>query len=189
MVALTEATEIAEAFARLKERLAANAEVCERVLGWPGGAADTTHELQWHATDGIWAFAGEATDSGYYWCGFGGEDPQTFTNVTAAVEIAIDLEGTSLTRAGRFVRDESSGWVFLGHSGRITGGARGAGAPAFHSFYGKDELTPVRWPSGRKTDFILLGALDDDDLPARIAAFVQQVEAFRKRVREEKSIK
>lgn len=186
MVALTEPEEIAEAFARLKECLAKNAEACERVLGWPGNAGSENLELHWHVEPGVWAFAGEA-EAGYFWCAFGAEDPQNFTSAAPALEISIDKEGTGLTRAGRFVRDESSGWIFLGHSGRIGGGTRGVGAAAFQEFYGRDELTQVRWPSGRKTGFFLLGALDDDDLPARIAAFLGQVDAFRKSVRGDKA--
>lgn len=177
MIALTEAAEISEAYALLKRSVQENGVPHERLVTRPGSAESKTVTLYWHEKEQLWTLAEEADEG--YWFAFGSNNPAELKEVAPVVEVSLVRDGVSKLKPGRFVRDESSGWVFVGHSGKVGGGKPGAGQAAFLDFFGEENLTPVVWPGGVKTKLALLGALNDHDILLRIAGFVRQVEVFK----------
>jgi hypothetical protein len=96
-------------------------------------------------------------------------------------EVNSPFEGANRRVAGVFVRD-SSGTLYLAHSGRVGGGRRGIGKEAFRAFFTDGDVREVQWPSGTVTETLVVGRLDDDRLPASVARFVRTVERFKQAV-------
>lgn len=115
-----------------------------------------------------------------YWNAFGLGDPFTGTPAIA-VEVNAPLEGRSGRVAGAFVRD-AQGRVWLAHSGKVGGGARGVGAAAFSAWYEQRGAEPATVDGARP--MFLIGALDDPLLSRRIGEFVERVLDFKAQVRD-----
>jgi hypothetical protein len=146
------------------------------MVGWPGG--NDTFTLYHHPAEGFWAVLEPDREVGRYWCALGTEDPIPSRMVGLVCEINSPFEGANRRVAGLFARD-SSGTVYLAHSGRVGGGRRGIGKEAFRAFFTDGEVREVQWPSGTVTETLVVGRLDDDRLPASIARFVRTVEQFK----------
>ncbi len=87
-----------------------------------------------------------------------------------------------------FAGDES-GRIFIGHTGGIGGGKPGVGKTGFVRLYrGAAMWRPVAWRGHRDTpDALILGALDDPQLPGLVAAFVRETDRIKKKLTDDRS--
>jgi hypothetical protein len=114
-----------------------------------------------------------------YWNCAGIGDPFASPSPAPHVEINPPLEGINRTVAGAFLVDED-GTYYLGHSGKVGGGAVGVSMTNFHLFHpGWSEVMS----GDQLRRMYVLGALDGDDLPERIRDFTRQSKDFRERIK------
>jgi hypothetical protein len=112
-----------------------------------------------------------------YWITFGVDDPKSKGILPITVEVNPPLEGVNRQCAGFFAEDEGGG-VYYCHTGKVGGGRKGIGQSAFVDFY-RGDFHEVRWSDGKTTQGIAIGRLNDPNLPALLAAFVREVDAFK----------
>ncbi len=179
LIALTDARNIAVALAEYKRHFETGCEILERQVGSLGGSADAT--LRWFPEQGFWAMEPQRMET-RYWCAFGVEDPHDVSSVSITVEINLPTEGTDRRCGGVFVRS-NNGTLYLAHSGGIGGGRVGVGKAAFLTFYGDETSDTVTWPNKQTAEYLILGALDEDDFRQSIADFVHKVAAFRRQAK------
>lgn len=89
--------------------------------------------------------------------------------------------------AGVFLRD-SSGAVYLGHTGKLGGGGVGIGRTAFLKFYDKP-LKEVTWPDGTVKPAIVIGKLSSPSFMTGLAEFVYTVDRFKEKVKGQSIVK
>jgi hypothetical protein len=174
--ASTGGNEIATAFAQFATHFDAGAEALDCAVGHQGGNESAT--LRWFHDLGFWVLLEPERIDNRYWCAFGVDDPHGQSLVSISCEINPAREGTDRRCAGLFVRSDN-GTVYLAHSGRVGGGRLGIGKQTFLDYYGHDTLDIVTWPDLRTGNYIVIGALDDDDLRADVARFVHKVAEFK----------
>lgn len=96
------------------------------------------------------------------------------------VEINPPLSGIDRRVAGAFLVDEE-GREYLGHSGKVGGGATGVSKKNFLAYY--PAWTEVL--SGDQTvPMYVIGCLDDADLPRRIRDFTRYSAEFRRQIKQ-----
>ena len=99
-------------------------------------------------------------------------------NLHITVEVNVVLEWGKGHSEGFFARDDSSGALYLMHSGNVSGGVPGVGGRAFRAWYSK-RCVPVIDPKERvRFGFVVvpIGASD----PTRSArSYVDSIEAFK----------
>lgn len=152
-------------------------------MGWRG--ASTHADVYWQTTLGIWShfdpfWRNEGKKS--YGGIFGVSDPSVSSMNNLTLEINYDHDTPRKRVAGRFMED-STGRFYIGHSGKIGGGQKGVGKDAFLSFYPSRNIQTIEWDTDVLEDVIVLGAVDDPQLPAQVAAFVHQVALFKESVK------
>ena len=101
--------------------------------------------------------------------------------LSITVEANIPLQGRNGRVAGFFARDDSTGALYLMHSGNIGGGKSGVSGRAFRAWYG-ERLIPVYDDRDRVrfgSIMVSVGA-SDPTRPAR--RYVDSIEAFRRAV-------
>jgi hypothetical protein len=177
--ALTDAAEIKAAFGILTERMTQGAERIPATVGWQGGSKSFP-DVYWRPLERIWVVTGPDYDHGRYFCGLGTQNPKNTASLTNVCQINVLFEAKKGKTAGAFVGDET-GRIYLVHSGKVGGGKAGVGKSEFRDFRGDHRLMTVHWPDGRVTRGFVIGALDDENLPARIAEFVYDVQEFKRR--------
>ena len=104
--------------------------------------------------------------------------------LSITVEVNIAFEWKNGRAEGFFARDDSTGALYLMHSGNVGGGKKGVGGRAFRAWYGKRRVE-VFDPNERvRFGFVVvpLGASD----PTRSARrYVDAIEAFRKAISDD----
>jgi hypothetical protein len=111
---------------------------------------------------------------------YGVLDPATHKRLHATVEINSPKSGINRMTSGAFVR--SGDQIFLAHSGRVTvTGQKPAteGGFRFRDFCTGVDLEKVSWPKGQESEMCLIGRIDDDAFPQRVANFVHQVARYK----------
>jgi hypothetical protein len=101
------------------------------MLGWRGG--NDEYSLYWHPKERFWAAFSEG-DFGGYWCPYGTADPNENCTVSITCEINPPADGVNRRKGGVFLRD-STGTLFLGHTGKLAGGRKGIGKSSFLEQY------------------------------------------------------
>lgn len=180
LIAVTDADRIRAAFARLTKIAEAGGQPVECPVEWQGGSGERT--IYWHPDVGVWALHEEA-DS-LYWVGFGTSDPtaperEEGSSLSPAFLIGLPREGVDRLRTGVFAHETSNNWTFVCHSGNLSGGKPGVAKTRFLKFHGDYHQSLVHWPDGTKHSYILIGALEDDDLLERMAFFARQADEFK----------
>jgi len=99
-------------------------------IGYPGG---TTFDAKVFTNGNYWYWSSDHNDADIpnprrlNWFGLFSED----ANLQISVEINTVYEGRNDQVAGFFARDNSTGSIYLLHSGRVGGGTKGVGKAAF----------------------------------------------------------
>ena len=160
-------------------------------MSWLGG--DTTVDVNWQPSLGLWSYFDWEWRTGNDNNGnpkkpsaggvFGVTNPLTAVTSNLTVEINYDHDTPRKMVAGRYLKDKN-GRYYLGHSGRVGGGKKGISKQNFLAFYPTRNLQPIDWGEDDYENVIVLGALDDPNLPVQVAAFVHQVARFKDLVDE-----
>lgn len=174
LIALTDAKSVAAAFTEYWRHFETGHETLERPVGNPGGDAAT---LRWFPEQKFWAMEPQRVERRHY-CAFGVENPHEVETAAITLEIIIPFEGVDRRSGGVFVRS-NNGTIYLAHSGGIGGGRIGVGKAAFLSFYGDATQDTVTWPNKQTGEYLVIGALDDDDFRQDVANFVHKVACFK----------
>ena len=104
--------------------------------------------------------------------------------LSITVEVNVALQWRKGRAEGFFARDDSTGALYLLHSGNVGGGRPGVGGRAFRAWYGKRRVSIFDPNSRVRFGFVVipLGASD----PTRSARqYVDAIEAFRQAVEAE----
>jgi hypothetical protein len=171
---ITDPTEITKAISLFEERMTGGSDRTEEIqLGFQGGAA--LAQVHWRSDLDLWAAF--LPTKKRYWAAFGLGNPFDGDGKSIVVEINFPLEGIS-RRVSGVLRRKSKGLLHVGHRGSVGGGRPGTGQKAFLTEIGTGDLVEIR--DGDKTSkVIMIGALDAEDLPARVHSFVTQVAQFK----------
>jgi hypothetical protein len=177
LIALTEAADVAAAFAALTRHFA-DGEVVESGVGFTGGSQ--TVALRWFPEEKFWTYIEPEQQQNRLWCAFGIQDPRESADLNIVCEINPPREGIDRRSATVFVRSRH-GSVYLAHSGKVGGGRTGVGKIGFLKFYGADTVDTVQWPDDHSAEYIVIAALDDNDFREQMAAFVHKVADFKEK--------
>lgn len=166
--------EIETAISQFEKRMTDGSDRAEEIqLGFQGGAAMA--KVHWRSDLDLWS-AFLPTEK-RHWAAFGLGNPIDGDGNSIVVEINLQLEGINRRVGGLFLRN-NKGQQFIAHRGSVGGGRAGTGQKAFMAEFAKDDLTEIR--DGDKTSKVItVGALDDDDFPARVHSFVTHVAEFK----------
>lgn len=145
------------------------------LVGFPSGTAEA--EVFYAEDLDLWMTFKPIANR--YWNCAGIGNPFTVASPAPHVEINPPRAGINRAVAGAFLVDED-GTYYLGHSGKVGGGAVGVSMSNFHLFHRGWSVVTSRDQARR---MYVLGALDAADLPARIRAFTLQSKEFRERIK------
>lgn len=173
---LVDEREIDAAFALFSRTLLHGGEAVESTVGYTGGSEVAT--VTWHTGHKFWALVEPNRVANRFWCAFGTTDPTVAPNVPITCEINPPRTGYNRQCAGLFVRD-STGSIYLTHSGKVGGGRAGIGKAAFISSRHKNDIVPVEFPDGKEFEYIAIGRIDDSDFLTDLARFVHAVADFK----------
>ncbi len=173
---LTDKSEIAKAFAVFSRRVIQGGEQVNCIIGYQGGSESA--ELTWHSKQKLWVFLEPERLENRFWCAFGIDDPTSNAMVSITCEINPPYSGINRQCAGLFIAD-STGSIYLAHSGKIGGGRKGIGKTAFMDSRNKNNVVPVQFPDKKDADYIVIGGINDSDFLAELAAFVHGVSEFK----------
>jgi len=148
-------------------------------LGWKGD--NTKAVVFWHETLGIWSYFDSEMEENRYWCAFGVQDASKLTSLDITCEINTPKEGINRKVAGLFVRD-NEGNVYLTHNGNLRGGRKGISGITFRKYFQSDQFVNLAWQDGVESKNILIGGLDDPELPYQVNHFVKRVYRFKEQV-------
>jgi hypothetical protein len=167
--------EIRRAFDLVRKRLI-DTRAYVRKIGYQGGNVETP--VYWHPRESFWVCFNPVDYPSELLAQYGVLDPATCKHLHATVEINSPKSGINRMTAGAFVRSRDQ--VFLAHSGRVTITGRKAGTKVgFRDFCVGVDRGPVRWPKGKETEVILIGRIEDEEFPQRVAHFVSEVARFK----------
>jgi len=179
LVAISSPKEIAKALKQVTRALTHGSRRFEVMVGLPGPGAEPK-VVQWRPTEEIWSLAWADSEQGHF--RFGSQSPKECKRLTVECEIVVPLQGVNdpaeFNDGGLFVRDES-GTIFLAHTGEIGGGDLGVTKEFIDSHLGPwHDVSGAGSDTQTKNQVLCIGALDDPQLAAKVAAFVRQVSAF-----------
>src|SRR5580658_8800806 len=166
LYALTRAADIAAAFANFGQHFEMGSETLDRQIGYMGGSESAT--IRWFPELMIWVMFEPKRLGNRYWCAFGVDNPHESELLSITCEINPPHAGIDRQCAGAFVRS-NNGTTYMAHSGGIGAGRPGIGKAAFLKYYGDESLDVVAWPDKSEFNYIIIGALDDDEMPLRVA--------------------
>ena len=177
LVPLIERDEILKAYNLFSEQLSRNGTKHSSTLGWQGG--NEKAKVIWHENLSIWSYFDPWPDSNRYWCLFGVEDASKITNLDITCEINPLKEGIKGNFGGLFVRD-SSGQIYITHSGNLRGGKKGIGKFALWKFFKGNQFITIDGSNGKEYTTIIIGRLGDPKLPIQVSYYIHEVNRFKK---------
>ena len=148
-------------------------------LGWQGGNLEA--EVFWNKTLGIWSWFNTEELDNRYWCGFGVQNPSKSSNLNITCEINFPKEDINRRVAGLFVRD-NKGNTYITHSGNLRGGKKGVSQSLFRTFVQRDQFVDITLEDGTEFKNILIGKLNEPELPNQVNNFVKKVNRFKEKV-------
>jgi len=104
-------------------------------------------------------------------------------NLHITSEVNVTLEWGKGSSQGFFARDDSTGALYLMHSGNVGGGKPGVGGKAFRAWYGKQRVPVINAKERVRFGFVVvpIGAFD----PTRSArGYVGSIKAFKEAVND-----
>jgi hypothetical protein len=148
-------------------------QVARQTVGWPGGSRE--EEVSFSLGLGIWWVMREH-EEGRYWNVFGELQQGQAQVGNIDVEINFPLEGIERSIGAVLAKDDA-GKISVLHRGKIGGGKKGVSKTLFEK----------RWngpwenvqDGNRSTRMVLVGRLDDQRFPEKVADFVRQVVQIR----------
>jgi hypothetical protein len=173
--------EIASAYKRLNATIKREFEKpVAKDIGWQGGrrlaAKLRTSEQYWY-----WSteHRQDATNPRQLnWFGVFDNRP----GVQIAVEINTPYEGRNGSVAGFFARNTDTGRIYLFHTGRVGGGAKGVSKEAFLAWSGLEPIT-ISDSEGKSRDGILVMPVEGAGATRSLVSYVQRVIDFKSAVR------
>jgi hypothetical protein len=176
---LIERDEIQKAYETFSDSMRKGSMPFTRTLGWKSD--NTVAEVFWNDTLGIWSHFDRSDPKNRYWCVFGVENASEPSPLKITCEINIPKEKIDHRVAGLFVRD-NKGNVYITHNGNLGGGREGISGTNFRTFFQRDDFVDIAWQDKHESETILIGRIDDPELPYLIKHFVKKVNSFKERV-------
>lgn len=148
-------------------------------IGWPSGRL---HSKTLHASDGWWFFSESRREKAV---------PQTLNlfgrhgegrGVQITVEVNVPSEGRHDSIAGFFARHVDTGRVYLFHSGRVGGGAKGVRKETFLA-WSQVDLHQVIDSAGGSRDGVMVMPVEGRWATRPALAYVQSIVEFKKAAR------
>ncbi len=174
---LKEEGEIRRAFDLVRNQLIDDTRAYVRKVGYQGGNVETP--VYWHPQEHFWVCFNPVNYRSELLGQYGVLDPATRKSLHATVEINSPKSGVNRMTAGAFVRSHD-GEIFLAHSGRVTITGRNAATKGgFGNFCVGVDRGKVSWPNGKESEMFLIGRIDEEGFPQRVANFVHQVARFK----------
>ncbi|MDP3486132.1 MAG: DUF3578 domain-containing protein [Methanobacteriaceae archaeon] len=136
-------------------------------VGFPGGQEDA-EETYWSNELGMWIQPIEIEYS-RYWHGFGLEKPNPQKSSTIICEINFPIKGINRRVAGVIAKDPNNDYYIL-HRGKLGGNYSKTN---FEENY-KGKWTLVQ-DGDRETRMVLIGKLNDSNLPYNVRDFVKEI--------------
>jgi hypothetical protein len=102
------------------------------------------------------------------------------SNLNITCEINFPKEGLGRGVSGLFVHD-NKGNIYITHSGNLHVGKKGVGRESFRKFVQLDQFVNITKEDGKESPNILIGRLDDSELPYKVASFVKSANSFKER--------
>lgn len=150
-------------------------------IGYPGG---TTYDAR-VVTDGSYWYGSSDYDNEdipnprrLNWFGLFRED----ADLQISVEINTAYEGRNDQVAGFFARDNDTGAIYLLHSGRVGGGAKGVGKAAFLAWRGKPPEQVVDSSGGIK-EGVLVMPIEGVAASRSAIQYIKTIDSFKQDVR------
>lgn len=172
LVAITDREESREAFDLLCSRFANThgEKFTRNVFG-------RKDEVTWHSDERIWTLLRpeprSAGREGYFWCGYGLQNPENNNTLDIDLEINPPHEGLNSRLGGMFAKD-INGNTYLCHTGRIRYG--GTSKTLFWEHYrGRGDSLDVDNGLGKFVPVVCLGRIDGPKLLYRIARLIREV--------------
>ena len=162
----TRITNLQESFKEKMDSMAIRTEKCN--LGYRGGSNDLI--VSWSSKLDIWWSLSNSTRSGTrFWNAFGVNEPKWNTNESLNITCEVNIPHRSVNRKaqGAFIEDNQNR-IFLIHRGFITGTKAGNGKEVFWSNYDGDDANIPEHVA-------LIGYLDDEEFPFKVAQFVKEI--------------
>lgn len=182
---LDEEEEIRRVFDLIRNRLIDDTRAYVRKVGYQGGNIETP--VYWHPREQFWVCFNPVDYETELLAQYGVLDPASRKRLHATVEINSPKKGINRRTAGAFVRGPGE-QIFLAHSGRVTiTGRKAATDGGFKDFCVGVDLPEVSWPRGKPSDMFLVGRIDEEGFPQRVANFVQQVARFKEGAKNAKA--
>lgn len=111
-----------------------------------------------------------------YWNSFGRYKPDGNLNISVEINIPIDEDTKRV--GGFFAEDDKTGAIFLMHSGKVGGGAKGVGKNSFLA-WSAEELKTIRSIDGTERTGILVAPVGTAETSDSIKRFVKKVADFK----------
>ena len=176
---LVEKKEIKEAVELFAKHMSKGSKQLTSKLGWQGGNVEA--KVFWNESLRIWSHSDLDGVDSRYWCVFGVQDPSKSSNLSITCEINFPKESKNRRVAGLFIRD-NEGNVYITHNGNLRGGKKGVSRASFRKFVPHDQFVYITPEDGEEFQNILIGRLEDPELPNKVANFVKSADSFKKKV-------
>jgi hypothetical protein len=176
---LVEKKEIKEAVDSFAKCMSNGSKPLTSTLGWQGGNIEA--KVFWNESLRIWSHFDLDRVENRYWCVFGVQGPSKSSNLSITCEINFPKESKNRRVAGLFVRD-NEGNVYITHNGNLRGGKKGVGGALFRKFIPHDQFIDIIPEDGEEFQNILIGRLEDPELPNKVANFIKSAESFKEKV-------
>lgn len=118
--------------------------------------------------------------------------PKGFYNIFFGLSIDSSINSQFVIPITKFSRkyggvflSQSSGNIYLGHTGLIGGGSHGVGRYNFLAYCkGKTDIIDIAWPDGKQTEGFVMAEINSPNLPAKVRSFTELVLEFKQTVKE-----
>lgn len=154
-------------------------------VGFPGGSDDL--KLFTKGNGQLWygekTLTLEDATIPRYWNALGIYD-ESRPAQTPTVELNIPINDNSGRVSGFFARDPSTKKVYLMHTGKIGGGAKGVGKTAFLAWSRSPVIPVLDVSGGTQRSGLVIGPLDHETFVGRLERFVKKVALFKEFVKQ-----
>lgn len=177
----TNSGDIEKVFTSFEEQMKTSSRsYSNKTISWRSGTYFSP--VYWRPDLRIWSSFDRASD--HYISYFGVDDPREKDRLEIRSSINLSYEGTGQQKGiflQRYLIENSP--IYLARSSHIGGTPKGVDKSVFLHFYKGDKRT-VRWMDGKEDTMVIIGEVGDEDLPAKVASFVHQVETFKALLKE-----
>jgi len=181
LIALKDPEEIESLFENFKNVMTSEVkgkQIKKITIRYPKGSE--VKDVFWQPALNIWCYFDPhwAWKDNYYGCIFGIGEPKTEGSNNITLQINYNNRNLQKRIAGRFLKDKNNKF-WIGHSGKLGGGSKGRREIDFFDFCNCGNPQSIEWIDGTPDDVIVIGAIDDEFFPAKIAEYIKQVASFK----------